>query len=128
MGCVQPHRRRLPRPPRRTYLAVHEAGHAVAAHLLGLAVDFVSVLPDGGHVGGKPFSDTTLVVDAVVFTLAGKAATRRIVPDLHLQLDEPCDLAVILPVVRQAIAAMDLGLTACSSVSPSTGTSSLRSA
>jgi hypothetical protein len=51
------------------------------------------VLPDGG----KPFPDTTLVVDAVVFTLAGKAATRPIVPDLHLQLDEPCALPPFCP-------------------------------
>lgn len=60
---------------------VHEAGHAIAAIAVGLAVTRVTVRPDGSgrtsvaeSLGGLPATD-------LLFTLAGPVAQRRFAPE-----------------------------------------------
>lgn len=63
-------------------IAVHEAGHAVVAHALGLPLpEIVRVTPQGGeYVGRKPFAATKRAIDdQIVVTLAGRAAEACII-------------------------------------------------
>ena len=91
----------------REVVAYHEAGHAVVAHLLGLTVDHITIVPDGdisGHVMHDYGCDMTAVIDgsldddhlssfeaaakrqwvlerAAIVALSGEVAQRRFRPD-----------------------------------------------
>lgn len=61
---------------------MHEAGHAVVAHALGLPLpEIVRVTPQGGeYVSRKPFASTKRAIDdQIVATLAGRAAESCII-------------------------------------------------
>ena len=63
-------------------IAVHEAGHAVVAHALGLPLpEIVRVTPQGGeYVSRKPFASTKRAIDdQIVATMAGRAAEACII-------------------------------------------------
>lgn len=78
----------------RRITAWHEAGHAVAAVLLGIEVSVVSVLPDAEGLGRYSRTDTELPILArgapssrtgrlLLVALCGLAAQRLIQPDAH---------------------------------------------
>ena len=79
-------------------LAIHEAGHAIAAHLLGKRINYITILADtGANKGGSSFSygkvsympsagqeqSSTYLKNQIVFFLASRAAEELFVGDVY---------------------------------------------
>ena len=78
-------------------LAIHEAGHAIAAHLLGKRINYITILADtGANKGGNGFAygkvscmpsagqeeSSTYLKNQIVFNLASRAAEELFVGDV----------------------------------------------
>jgi ATP-dependent Zn protease len=91
-------------PLRRTQVAYHEAGHALAAWKLGIPFIEVSVLPRPGHgevataldVIAEQRGETAMHVSAAVFLLAGQCAQLRWDPG-SFSIECEHDLALARP-------------------------------
>jgi hypothetical protein len=94
-------------------VAVHEAGHAVAAHILGMRLERVSILPTGISGGSTLASveDSLLTrkqMEArVVMTLAGRAAEDIMLGDVSA--GAALDLRQATEMIAQAHIALGLG-------------------
>ena len=77
-------------------LAIHEAGHAIAAHLLGKRINYITILADTGankvgfsygKVSYMPSAgqeeSSTYLKNQIVFNLASRAAEELFVGDVY---------------------------------------------
>ena len=77
-------------------LAIHEAGHAIAAHLLGKRINYITILADtGANKGGFSYGkvscmpsagqeqSSTYLKNQIVFFLASRAAEELFVGDVY---------------------------------------------
>ena len=78
-------------------LAIHEAGHAIAAHLLGKRINYITILADTGANKGGSISygkvscmpsagqeqSSTYLKNQIVFFLASRAAEELFVGDVY---------------------------------------------
>ena len=72
-------------------LAIHEAGHAIAGHVVGKKINYVTILADTGSTYGKvscivaPGRDQSSkqIKDTIVFFLASRAAEELFIGDVY---------------------------------------------
>ena len=79
-------------------LAIHEAGHAIAAHLLGERINYITILADTGASKAGNFAygkvsclpsvgqeqSSTYLKNQIVFCLASRAAEELFVGDVYV--------------------------------------------
>jgi hypothetical protein len=65
-------------------IAIHEAGHAVVGHLVGVAIDHVALCPDGGGVS-SPVRDPAAAAADKLWAEATAISRKLVLADYRTQ-------------------------------------------